>query len=139
MIRYKQCKTCGGECSREVKTLTMAQYKTWYKKQCSTRLGYKTLVRNPDKYKGRMIKVVGRVLQVQEYSGWNPYIILRVATRGSSADVMYVKINGKMGRRILESDRVTLWGEFSGLETYRSPLGESVTIPRIDAEFYSVR
>ena len=138
MVRVKYCENCGAECKRQSKTLTKSEYKTWYKGQCTTKLAYKTLARKPDKYKGRKIKITGYVLQVQE-GGWLSPTVLRVATKDRWDNIYYVTYYGTMNSRILEDDKVTIWGEFQGLKTYTTIFGASVTIPLLDAEFYSIK
>ena len=41
--------------------------------------------------------------------------------------------------RVLENDRVTLYGEFNGLKTYTTVMGASITIPSMFATFIEIR
>ena len=62
---------------------------------------------------------------------------LRVATKGKYDNVIYVIIPYDAvegGGRILEDDRVTIYGQYDGIETYKTIFGASVSIPRIDGE-----
>ena len=139
LIRVKYCERCGEECKRQEKSLSDKDYKSWYKDHCKS-VDYKKLARNPGKYEGRRIKFSGRVLQVQESGGgYLPVTVLRVATKGRWDNVIYVRIYGKMNSRILEGDKVTLWGEYTGVYTYTSVLGAGITIPSMTAEYYSIK
>lgn len=93
---------------------------------------YKDIERYPDKNKGTRIKVSGKVIQVAE--GWFGSVILRV--NDSNGDTWYVNYEHKEGEgRILENDRVVIYGECQGVETYTSLLGGSITIPAIEAKY----
>ena len=122
------------------KTLTSSEYKKWYKSCCSS-ISYKKLSRDPRKYDGRKIKFTGYVVQVcDEVSGYGwGYNEYRLATKGKYGDVIYVNIPGRLDRRILEGDKITVWGEYDGLITYTTIFGGSVTIPEMTAEYYSIK
>lgn len=134
-IRVKYCERCGEECKRQEKNLTEKEYKSWYKEYCSS-IDYKKLARNPGKYEGRRVKFSGRVLQVIEGS---KSTTLRVATKGRWDNVVYVTIYGTPKSRILEYDKISLWGEYTGVYTYKTIFGASVTIPSMTAKYYSVK
>lgn len=134
-IRVKYCERCGEECKRQEKNLTEKEYKSWYKEHCSS-IDYKKLARNPGKYEGRRVKFSGRVLQVIEGS---KSTTLRVATKGRWDNVVYVTIYGTPKSRILEYDKISLWGEYTGVYTYKTIFGASVTIPSMTAKYYSVK
>ncbi len=138
LVQVKKCVRCGIEMETKEKKLTESEYKKWFKEHCKT-YDYKKLARKPSSYEGKRIKISGRVLQVQESSGWVSRTVMRVATKGNWDNVFYVTIYGKLSTRILEGDRVTLWGEYGGLKTYETILGGSVTIPQMEAEYYSIK
>lgn len=138
-IRVKYCERCGEECKREEKTLSNSEFKSWYKDHCKS-ISYKKLARSPGKYEGRMIKFSGYVLQVLESNSWGRHqTTLRVATKGRWDDVIYVTIYGDLNKRILEDDKITLWGEYNGVYTYTSIFGAAITIPSMTAEYYSIK
>lgn len=96
-------------------------------------LTYDELMRNNNQYVGRIVKYRGEITQVVEDYG-NSYT-LRVATKeeayiGYYDDVLLVNYNGP---RLLEQDIIDLWGEVSGLRSYVAVLGNTITIPEIDA------
>ncbi|MBR2572232.1 MAG: peptidoglycan-binding protein [Clostridia bacterium] len=101
------------------------------------KLQYKAMSRDPDSYEGNLYKFDGKVLQVGESGN---RIWMRVATRGGYNDVVYVTYTrGDNEGRILEDDRITVYGTSEGLYTYETVLGASVTIPKIDADSITVK
>lgn len=95
---------------------------------------YNDILRNPDNYKGKQISIRGKVLQVIE--GWFGSISLRVGTDGYFYDDVYYVTYNKDDVKInlIEDDYVTVYGTCTGTETYRSLLGERITIPSMKAE-----
>ncbi len=124
----------------ETKTQNYKSYK---------KIDWKGVSRNPDKFDGQTVQFTGYVLQVMEnqftsyedengtHMSFNNYG-LRVATKGKYDDVVYVVIAYDAvegGGRVLEDDKVTIYGKYAGLETYKTVLGKSVTLPQIDGEY----
>ncbi len=109
---------------------TSSSSKSTYEK-----LNWKGVSRNPSQYTGRKVKFRGKVLQVME--SFSTYE-LRIATSGNYDDVVYViaEMNKVDGGRILEDDTVFVYGEYDGIKTYTAVLGNSISIPLIQA--YSV-
>ncbi len=104
-------------------------------------LDFKAISREPDLYKGKLYKFSGKVLQVLEGSSWGGKITvnLRVATKGSYDNVVYVVYErGTNESRILEDDRVTIYGECEGLYSYTAVLGNTITLPEFTAESITV-
>lgn len=102
-----------------------------YMKQCKT-YSYSKIQRKPDKYDGKKIKVSGTVIQVME--GWLDTVSLRI--EDSSGNVWYVSYGYSDNEsKILENDKVTVYGESTGTETYTTVLGNTQTIPSVDAEY----
>lgn len=97
---------------------------------------YRDIERNPDKHKGERIKVSGTVIQVSE--GWFDSVTLRV--KDNNGDIWYVTYTREEGEdRILEDDKVNVYGKSDGVETYTTILGGSVTIPSIEAKYIDIR
>lgn len=94
-------------------------------------LDFKALSRNPDNYIGKNYTFSGKVLQVMESSSSSgTQVDLRIATKGSYDDVVYVTYTRKDGEsRILEDDRVTVRGSSLGLYTYTSTMGKEISLP----------
>lgn len=92
---------------------------------------YEAVLRNPSTFKGKNMSIYGRVLQIG--TSWGS-TYMRVATRGRYDNVFYVECPSSVAAGIIEDDYITIFGTCSGVETYTTVLGASVTIPSIDAE-----
>ena len=92
---------------------------------------YTEMFRYPDDHLGEKVKFIGKVVQV--IGSRKEGIQLRVATAGSS-DVVYVFLKTDPGYNILENDRLTIYGTFTGTVTYQSVWNASVTIPSVEAD-----
>ena len=92
-----------------------------------TGITYDQLARNPENYKGEKIKFTGKVLQVME----SDYKVeIRLATSKGYNDVIYCTYSPNIvSSRVLEDDRITVYGTSSGTITYQSTLGGKITIP----------
>ena len=99
-------------------------------------MDFKTLARNPDKYVGDKYIFSGKVIQVVEYESLSgTKVNLRVATKGGHDDIVYVTYTRKDGEgRILEDDKIKVYGGFNGLYTYTTILGASISLPSFNAE-----
>lgn len=111
-----------------------------FKAQCST-IDFDTLARNPDKYKGKKYKFTGEVIQVSESSLLGmTFCDLRInVTEGEYGweDTIYATVTLKEGEdRILEDDIITIWGTCEGNYTYTSIMGASISLPKIDVEYF---
>lgn len=104
------------------------------KAEYSSDYSYDSLARNPDTYKDQKAKISGKVLQVQEGTSLY-YGYMRLAVDGSYDQVIYVEYDStKLDSRILEDDYVTVYGVLTGVYTYETVLGASITIPSISAD-----
>lgn len=100
-----------------------------YKNMCAVYV-CKDVERNPDDYTGKYMIVTGKVLQAQDN-------IYRV--KDDDGGTWYIKYSSKNGEsRILEDDIVKFYGECKGLKTYTALLGQEVTIPELDAEYFDL-
>ena len=143
LIRIKKCKRCGEECKRQEKELSEKEFKSWFKDHCK-KISYKNLLRDPEKYWDRRIKISGRVVEVvQERSGYGIYggvSQYRVSTKSSGyGDVIWINFYRDSNKRILVGDKITIWGECNGTRTYTGMLGQRITIPEIDARYVSLK
>ena len=134
--RVKNCTSCGTEIDREKYKLSEEELAKLYKSNCKS-ISYDKLSRTPGEYKGEYVKFTGYVVQVcSEAESALYYSTYRVATKGKYNNVVYIKVdNYGSGSRILEDDRITFYGEFSGLFTYETVMGASVTIPCITVAY----
>lgn len=133
--RIKKCTVCGKELESESFSLTPQEYEKEYKKQCAT-IAYNELQRNPGTYKGSYIKVSGSVFQIISEASSSMYYSVYFIKAGSNIYLIKVD-NYDSGRRILENDRITVWGEVGDLYTYQTVRGDSKTVPTIYVEFFS--
>lgn len=116
---------------KQAKKKTEKQKKSTYMKKCKS-YSYKKIQRHPDKYEGKNIKVSGTVIQVME--GWFDTVSLRV--EDPSGNIWYVSYGySDKEAKILDNDRITIYGECTGTETYTTILGNSQTIPSVDAQY----
>ena len=134
--RVIKCTVCGKELQSESYTLTPEEIKAQYISQCQS-IAYDNLARTPDDYKGTKVKMSGYVLQVaSEATSSYEYSAYRVATRGRYDNVVYLRVdNYGTGRRILEDDKISFYGESDGLMSYKTVMGATMTIPQITAKY----
>lgn len=114
-----------------------------YKAQCST-IDFNTISRNPDKYKGKKYKFTGEVIQVSESTLLGmTFCSLRINVTqdeyGYWEDTIYATVTLNEGEdRILEDDIITIWGTCDGNYTYTSVMGASISLPKIDVEYFEI-
>lgn len=102
---------------------------------------YKEIARNPDSVKGEKAKFTGEVIQVME-DGSSVVLRVNITAKGRYYDdTIYVKYTRKADDedRILEDDIVNIYGTLAGLETYTSITNQSVTLPKVYAEYIDIR
>lgn len=91
------------------------------------KMNYKAVARDPDAYVAKLITFTGKVVQVMEGDGETQY---RIASKGSYDDVVYVTYTRPEGAsRILDDDKVTVYGLCLGVVSYQSTMGGKITIP----------
>lgn len=94
-----------------------------------TGITFKEISRSPDDYVGKKVKFSGYVLQVIEGSTANA---IRMSTSGKYDDVIYgIYDKSILDVRLLDDDKITIYGTVSGLMTYETVMGASVTLPQI--------
>ena len=115
--------------------------KTAFKNACKT-YNYKKIARNPNKYIDKKMKFTGKVVQVSE--GWFNTVTIRLNVTknkyGFYDDTVYCTYTYKEGEsKILEDDIITVWGTCKGDTTYTSVLGASITIPKLEIEYFKIK
>lgn len=97
-----------------------------------TGITFEDISRSPDKYKGKKVKFSGSVLQVIDgYLSNN----LRMSTNGNYDDVILVEYKTSLiDVRLLDNDKITIYGTFSDLQSYTAVMGNTVTVPLIKAD-----
>lgn len=128
-------------------TKSLKQVEKEYKSSCET-ITFKTLSRNPDKYKGYKYKFRGQVEQVLDSDSWfDDSTTLRISVTPEKnqfadggvlwSDTMVASVNIPEGDdRILEGDIITFCGECDGLYTYESLLGQKISVPKINIKYF---
>lgn len=88
---------------------------------------YDQLIRTPDDYVGKKIKIYGKVIQVVESK---KEVNLRVAMNNHSETIVLAAYSpGLSKERILEGDTVNMSGTSGGIYTYDAKLGGTISIP----------
>lgn len=99
------------------------------KKGYDTGITYDQLARNPDDYIDEKVKFNGKVIQVIEGDYTTQ---IRFAVNDDYDKVIYAEyISSILDSRILEDDVITIMGTSSGLLSYESTLGATITIPSV--------
>ena len=102
------------------------------KKGYDTGITYDQLARTPDDYKGEKVKFKGKVIQVIEGGS---EVNLRVAVNSDYNKIILVAYSPSLvSSRVLEDDKITVYGTSQGLYTYKSTMGGMITIPLIFAD-----
>ena len=134
--RVQSCKVCGKELNRESYSLSDDERIAWLKKNCKTN-SYNDLERNPNAHTGEYVKFTCYILQVVSDADSEQSIsIYRAATKGKWDDDILLLISNYGEERILKDDKLTVYGIFTGLYTYSSVMGASITIPQVVALHY---
>lgn len=93
---------------------------------------YKDILRNPDNYNGKKIKLKGKVTQVIE--GWFDSFTLYIEDKnGNTWDMNYTYKDNES--RKLEGDNITVYGELNGTAKSETILGKQVIYPYVDIEY----
>lgn len=115
-------------------TETLAQYKA----KCVS-YAYKTIARSPDHYKGKRWHIYGKIIQSLDNDDGT--FDFRIATKNDGYgdyydDVVYVKYKPAKGsEKLLEDDKVDVYGECRGDISYESTFGQKITIPALYAKY----
>lgn len=93
---------------------------------------YESIARNPDSYEGKKMAFVGKVAQVIEGDGETD---IRLAVDDYYNDIIYVYFASDIiDFRVLDDDVLTVYGTGEGLYTYESTMGNSVSVPLMQAD-----
>lgn len=138
-IRIQKCSVCQHIMVREQYKLSGSEKEDAYKNDCLS-YTYKELARTPDNYIGDDITFTGEVIQVYQKGENNILRINVTRTSYGYTDTIYVTYKPKSGEsRILEDDVVTVWGPFTGIESYTSILGQTISIPSMEAWYLTIK
>lgn len=116
---------------KEAKEKKLAEEKEKQAKQgYNTGITYEQLARTPDKLMGKAVKFHGKVIQVIE---GDTEVQMRFAVNDDYDKILYCAISkdNLKGTRILENDKITIYGLSNGLITYDSTMGGKISIPGV--------
>ena len=134
---YKEVTTEVTEATTAAKKKTKKE--SYKKENWNPQITYSQLARTPDDYVGNKITFEGKVIQVSE-SSYSDTVYLRVATSDDYNKVMLIECDSSiLSSRILEDDEIRFYGTSTGLYTYESTLGKSVTIPAATVEHITIQ
>ena len=95
---------------------------------------YEEILRYPDDYRGKAVRIDGTVVQVKEYYTYrevDKWDIL-VSTSYDGGHIVFIEYEApKCGFRLLENDVISLYGTLDGTETYTTILLSDSTVPRV--------
>lgn len=102
------------------------------KGQYSADYTYDQLARNPDTYKGKKVKMSGKVLQAETS---DDICYARVALNSNYDTIIFVTYEKDLlGYRLLEDDMITVYGASLGVYSYEAVSGATITIPWVNAD-----
>jgi hypothetical protein len=113
--------------------ITIEEYKTTAKI-----IPYEQMARHPEDYLKTIVKFEGKVVQagdgfmridVNAHVAW----IDRANAGLSDNAIVYVSYRPKSNERVLEADKVRFWGRFDGIISYKAVLGQTISVPNINA------
>lgn len=97
-----------------------------------TGITYDQLARTPDDFLFEKVKFYGTVIQVMEGDGTTQ---IRLAVNDNYDNILFAEFDSTVVEsRILEDDMITIRGLSTGLITYESTMGGSISIPGISIE-----
>lgn len=98
---------------------------------------YDQLARTPDDYAGKAIQMSGEVVQLLEGDDANA---IRLATDDMWNDIIYIEYDPSItSERVLEYDKVTVYGWYYGIYQYESTIGQLISVPAIYAEHIEIK
>lgn len=102
------------------------------RKGYDTGITYDQLARTPDDYIFEKVKFRGTVVQVMEGDGVTQ---IRLAVGDNYDTILFAEFNSSVvDSRILEDDTITIRGLSTGLITYDSTMGGSISIPGVSIQ-----
>lgn len=99
------------------------------KEDYDTGITYDQLARTPDDYEDKLVTLSGEVIQVLEDNGTAN---IRLAVDNDYDKVAYgVYDSSLVSSRVLEGDKITVYGTSGGLYSYETVLGNTTTVPLV--------
>lgn len=99
-------------------------------KNCKS-MSYKNLLRHPEKYMDKLVKVSGKILQIAEESDTETEFLLI-----DDDNTYYINYrHPKSDYHLLEDDKVSVYGASYKTHTYNNLLGSKKTVPELNAYY----
>ena len=98
-------------------------------------VAYDDLARNTEAHTGKNVNLAGQVVQVIEDGEGAG---LRLLVDGDASQAVYVAYPGYSAKRVLVDDMVTIVARVDGRVTYKTVLGNQVTVPALTALWLKV-
>lgn len=121
------------ETEPEPETQSPEEVRAEYISGCET-VVYKDVERNPGNFEGKTIAIKGEVIQVAE--GWFNAVMLRIESEEGTWYATYTRNEDEP--RILKDDVIVAYGKCTGVKTYSTVLGSSMTIPAMEIKYYDL-
>lgn len=102
-----------------------------YKKQCMA-VSYDEIARDANGMKSALVTFSGEIIQATDDT-----YRLRVEDNIDNVVLFQYHLSDDE-ERVLEGDTVTIWGVSKGLYTYKTVLGNKITVPRIDVKYLEI-
>lgn len=113
--------------SREAEEV--AQREAEEKAGYETGITYEQLARTPDEYEGKLVKFMGKVIQVIE---GDDLVQIRFAVDENYDEIIFCEYEKSIvNSRVLENDLITIYGTSYGLYSYESTMGGQITVPGV--------
>ena len=99
------------------------------------------VMRRPDDYKNKPIVVTGKVIQIAEETHIFTGTTINIRLREENDDVWLLiytnqDVDAPNGN-ILEGDYITIYGDCTGTTTYKTILGQNITVPSVSVVYIS--
>ena len=125
--KAKQEAEAKAQAEAEAKAKAEAEAKE--KQGYNTGITYDQLARTPDEYIFEKVKFQGKVIQVIEGDGETQ---VRIAINDNYDTILLGAFESSaVSSRVLEDDKITIYGTSTGLITYESTMGGSISIPGV--------
>lgn len=138
--KQQLCTFCGTVLGTDSYELSAVEKKNAYKNMCQS-YTYKEIARNPDSYKGNYAALTGEIIQsMEDGDSYTLRVSITKGEYGFYTDPILVTYTKKDASesRLLEDDIVTLYGQLAGTYTYKTVLGNELTIPLLKAEYIDI-
>lgn len=107
-----------------------------YKTNCPD-MDYNSIQRNPSNYENTTQKISGTILQIIDENAYSSSYLL--STELGYVYLSWFENESIRGSRFLEGDNITVYGTFSMLKTYSTPIGTQNTVPELSVHIIELQ